>query len=193
MKKPIIRQLAPNVIRITHLETGQSEPVNRPWFEDVMLDQPHLEQSTPVIEANVTNQLICINNPKGESFFAEINEPVSGIRKNKPFFYFDIPQTAIYAGFHKVRNGIKISIKKNADESFFGWGEWFNAFERSSGKIKLDNRNALFGEQNRLTYSGIPFFISSEGYGFLLLNSFRSSWTIQNEKMIIEADGPGAD
>ena len=29
------------------------------------------------------------------------------------------------------------------DEGFYGWGEWFNAFRRQQGKIRLQIRNAI--------------------------------------------------
>ena len=167
--------------------------MQRPWQNDVLLPIPDHEKTGLPITIEIENGLAFAKNNLGQCFFQENARPVFGIRKKRPYFYFDIPQTAFYAGQHLVDDGIRLSLKTHRDESYHGWGEWFNHFERKSGQVNLDNRNALFGEQDRLTYSGLPFFISSQGYGFLLLNAYRSHWKLKPDRMIIEADGPNAD
>ena len=190
---PLLRFLAPNIVRVTHFDPTRGHPASRPWQDDVLLSIPESEKHGNPISFEVENGLGSAKNNQGQLFFRENAGPVLGIRKKRPYFYFDIPQTAFYAGHHEVKEGIRLTLQVAKDESFYGWGEWFNHFERKTGRISLDNRNALFGEQNHLTYSGLPFFISSQGYGFLLLNTFRSRWIIKSGRMVIEADGPNAD
>ncbi len=190
---PLLRFLAPNALRVTHFDPSRAAPSERPWLEDVLLPIPEVEKHGHQISFEVVNGLVVAKNQQGQSFFQENAHPVFGIQKKRPYFYFDIPQTALYAGLHNVEAGIRLTLKTAREESYFGWGEWFNQFERKSGQVNLDNRNALFGEQDRLTYSGLPFFISSQGYGFLLLNAFRSQWSLRPGEMLIEADGPNAD
>jgi alpha-glucosidase (family GH31 glycosyl hydrolase) len=188
-----IRPLAPNIVRVTHYDPTQGLPDDRSWIKDVLFDLPESEKTGPLISPDIQNELVIMHDLHGNLFFEEDKLPVLGIQKSRRYFYLDKPMLAICSGQHKVEDGIQLEIKKSQDESFYGWGEWFNAFERKSGQVQLDNRNALFDEQDRLTYSGIPFFISSRGYGFLLLNAFRSQWTIEADKLVIKADGPGAD
>ncbi len=72
----------------------------------------------------------------------------------------------------------------------------FNAFRRHSGSVKLKIRDAIAPLQTRgETYSALPFFLSSRGYGFLLLNSHTSQWKLDPRRgaLTIEADGPAAD
>ncbi len=190
---PHVREIAPNAVRVTHFDPVQGQPNDRPWLKDVLLDLPESERDGSPIKVDTQNGLVRAQNSAGQVFFSEIALPKLGLRKRRPYFYFDIPQTAFYAGQHRVDNGLQLTLNVAPDESFFGWGEWFNAFERKSGRVELDNRNALFGEQDRLTYSGLPFFISSNGYGFLLLNSHRSQWDVSATQLTVAADGPGAD
>jgi alpha-D-xyloside xylohydrolase len=190
---PLIQVIAPNAVRVTHFDPTAGQPIDRPWLKDVLLELSKSEKRGSPITVDAQNGQVSAQNESGECFFHEITAPMLGIQKRRRYSYFDISQTAFYRGQHRVDNGICLNLGVAAGESFFGWGEWFNAFERKSGRVELDNRNAMFGEQDRLTYSGLPFFISSKGYGFLLLNSYRSQWEISAAQLTVEADGPGAD
>ena len=191
---PALRQLAPNVVRVTHFDPAAGgPPADRPWLADVLLDLPGAEKFGTPISLVTTAGCVSAFTPQGTCFFQEKSAPVLGIQKKRPYLYFDIPQTTLNAGQHLVEDGLRLELKTAPDEAFFGWGEWFNAFERRTGRVELDNRNALFEEQDRLTYAGLPFFLSSRGYGFLLLNAHRSQWQIDEGQLTIEADGPGAD
>jgi len=190
---PLVRSLAPNAVRITHFDPSAGTPSDRPWLKDVLLDLPESEKSGVQINIEILDGLVSARNNHGELFFCEAAAPALGLHQRRPYFYFDIPQTAFYKGEHFVDDGLQLTLGVAAGESFFGWGEWFNAFERKSGRVELDNRNALFGEQDHLTYSGLPFFISNQGYGFLLLNSHRSQWELSTKQLTITADGPAAD
>ncbi len=193
LTSPLLRVLAPNAVRVTHINPSLGFPEDRPWQQDVLLQIPESEKHGNAITFSMENNQGYAINSQGQSFFCEQAAPILGIRKHRPYLYFDIPQTAFYAGQHRIEDGIRLELRVVPGESFYGWGEWFNDFERKTGRVSLDNRNALFGEQARLTYSGLPFFISSQGFGFLLLNSFRSQWTLSSDKMVVEADGPNAD
>jgi len=191
---PLLRVLAPNAVRVTHFDTSTEQPPkDRPWLKDVLLDLPEGENYGSSISIILKNNCVSAFNQRGECFFQESAVPELGIQKRRPYFYFDIPQTALNLGQRQIDEGLRLQIKITTGESFFGWGEWFNAFERKTGQVLLDNRNALFGEQDRLTYSGLPFYLSSQGYGFLLLNSHRSQWNLSDQQLTVEADGPGAD
>ncbi len=190
---PKLEVIAPNAVRVTHFDPSRETQVDRPWMLDVILPIQEIEKRGNKIFLGLENNLIKANNSDGLCFFHEEADPVLSIQNHRPYFYFDISQTAFYAGQRHIDNGIRLSLSASPGESFYGWGEWFNAFERKSGTVSLDNRNALFSQQNHQTYSGLPFFISSNGYGFLLLNSHRSRWHISPNKLLIEADGPSAD
>jgi alpha-glucosidase (family GH31 glycosyl hydrolase) len=191
---PLIRILAPNAVRVTHFDaSAQAQPGDRPWLADVLLELSNLEIHGNPITVSAENELVSAFNAQGDCFFRETAAPALGTHTDRPYFYFDIPQTALYSGKHRVDAGIRLTLQVTKDESFFGWGEWFNAFERKTGQIVLDNRNALFEDQDQRTYSGLPFYLSSRGYGFLLLNSHRSQWDLSAKQLTVAADGPGAD
>ena len=190
---PLVQTLAPNVIRVTHFKPNEEPPPDRPWLKDILLPLPEAEKHGSEISFEVENGLVIAKDQKHEYFFREAAPAQVNLRKSRPYFYFDLPQLAPYGGLRRVESGIRLTLRTYPLEHFYGWGEWFNAFERKQGQVSLDNRNALFNEQKTLTYSGLPFFISSRGYGFLLLNSHRSQWKITENKLVIEADGPNAD
>lgn len=191
---PRLRQLAPNAVRVTHFDsTAGDPPADRPWQSEVLLDLPGTENFGTPITLVTTAGCVSAFNPQGACFFQEKSAPQLGLQKKRPYFYTDIPQVSLHAGQRQVSAGIHLELKTTPGEAFFGWGEWFNAFERRTGRVELDNRNALFDEQDHLTYTGLPFFLSSRGYGFLLLNAHRSQWQIDEGQLTLEADGPGAD
>jgi alpha-glucosidase (family GH31 glycosyl hydrolase) len=179
-------------VRVTHTPHGQDFPADRPWLKDVLLPQPSAKSN---LRIEMPGGLVNIFTPIGLHLFAEAAAPVLGRQRLQPYSYFDIPQTALYAGLRRVDNGIRLTLAIQPGEAFYGWGEWFNAFERKAGQVVLENRNALFSMQEYTTYSTLPFFMSNRGYGFLLLNSHRSRWQIDPQKgtLTIDADGPNAD
>ncbi len=187
----LIRPIASNAVRITHYHG--SPPAERPWLKDVLPDLSASMQNTTTLRVYQRDGLVCAGTERVSCFFSEAAAPELGLKTRRPYRYFDIPQTAFYMGNHKVDEGIRLTLTRQPGEVFYGWGEWFNAFAREGGTVELDIRNALFGEQETQTYSALPFFISSNGYGFLLLNAHRSRWQINETTLVIEADGPGAD
>lgn len=68
------------------------------------------------------------------------------------------------------RNRVMFSVHANPDECFAGTGERFAKMDLSGRTIDLQNADAL-GVNNRRAYKNIPFYISSRGYGLLMLTS----------------------
>ena len=190
---PLVRFLAPNVLRVTHFRPNEQPPADRPWLENVLFPLPNHEKNGQQINFNLENGLVSAKNAQNEFFFREASVPHLGIQTVRPYFYVDTPQLALHAGLRRIENGFRMSLITSPIESYYGWGEWFNGFQRKTGRIDLDNRNALFEDQQKITYSGLPFFISSRGFGFLLLNPYRSHWSLTKGLLTIEADGPNAD
>lgn len=91
--------------------------------------------------------------------------------------------------------GVRLSLRIAPGEGFYGWGEWFNAFRRERGPVRLRAQESPSVLQGRQTYSTIPFFLSSRGYVFFLLNSHETAWRIDPQRCVleIEAQGPPAD
>lgn len=92
-------------------------------------------------------------------------------------------------------DGLTLTLGIEPGEGFYGFGEWFNAFRRTQGTLRLKNRDAPSVIQGRYTYSGIPFFLSSRGYGFLLLNAHATTWKIDPRRgtLTVTAEGPPLD
>ena len=138
-----IKVFAPNIVRITRYLHSEGVPANRPWFEDVILPLSEQEKHGNPVKAEINNFLVQMVDQDGKCFFSEKKTARLNLRKSRPYLYFDIPQTAVNAGMHKVDHGIRLNINVHQDESFYGWGEWFNGFERKIGNFCLDNRNEI--------------------------------------------------
>jgi len=199
-----IRWLGNNALRVTHAPhpKGISPPEkavkapfppDRPWLEHVFLPENPLSLDDPELRVGVLDDCVGLFTRNGREFFREARPPLLGIKNRKPYFSLDLPKTELRFGLRKVDNGVNMALSIQPEEAFYGWGEWFNAFRRQSGNLRLRIRDALAMLQDRETYSAIPIFFSSRGYAFFLLNSHTSRWRIKSETMEIEADGPGAD
>lgn len=68
------------------------------------------------------------------------------------------------------RRSTMFSLHSAADECFVGTGERFAKMDLSGRTIALQNADAL-GVNNRRAYKNVPFYISSHGYGLLILTS----------------------
>jgi alpha-D-xyloside xylohydrolase len=160
--------LTPHAVRVTHApQQATAFPSDRPWLEAVMLPQAPVAHQEVHSFPQVTNNCVTLRNSNDDIIFAE----------------------AAPAKFWKDQVELYLPIKKG--EAFYGWGEWFNAFQRTSGKIELYNRESIALVQSRQTYSTFPFFLSNRHYAFWLLNSHKSTWELQPEAgmLSIQAEG----
>lgn len=73
-----------------------------------------------------------------------------------------------------ARNGIEdrclFSLHAEPGEKFAGTGERFTGMNLSGKTLILENTDAL-GVNNRRAYKNIPFYVSSKGYGLLIMTS----------------------
>lgn len=83
------------------------------------------------------------------------------------------------------KEGESVGVKKNllSDEHFFGFGERMDFIDQKSKKLKLNVGRGkglphAVGAYNILeaNYSPVPFFMSTQGYGIFLHNSFATEW-----------------
>ncbi len=169
-----IRCLGRHALRITHADANGAIPSDRPWLKDVLCGAE--QDAVPLAEcdllASFEQGCVQVVARSGSCVLREAGAP----------------RTARLGGF-------EFELQIDPDETFYGWGEWFNAFQRKQGSIQLHIREAISITQGKQTYSAFPFFISSKGYAFFLLNSHQSRWTINSErgKLRIKVDGPPLD
>jgi alpha-glucosidase (family GH31 glycosyl hydrolase) len=191
-----LRWLSSNALRVTQATPGEEPfPTDRPWLADILPPHEPLPTS-PELHVAVEQDCLRAVNPEGQEIFAEKRPPRLGVKHSRFEFSFDPTKIELHMGFRRVEGGIRLSLETTPDESFYGWGEQFNAFRRQAGRVRLKIRDAIAPLQRRgETYTAIPFFLSSRGYGFVLLNSHTSHWKInpRRETLEIEADGPEAD
>jgi alpha-D-xyloside xylohydrolase len=168
-----IRRLAPGALRVTHAPaSADSFPPDRPWLEHVLLGTSEANQGEDRLRAGASGGLLQVSDLSGDPVLTEARPPCLD-RKGH----------------------IRLSLRLEVGESIYGLGEWFNAFRRQRGTVRLHARNVPSPLQAWQSYSAVPFFLSSRGYGFLLLNSYPSTWRLRPERGLleIEADGPPAD
>jgi alpha-glucosidase (family GH31 glycosyl hydrolase) len=192
-----LRWLSSNTLRVTHASPGDEPfPDDRPWLADILPPSaPHPPASPELRIDHPEGRLLAVV-PGGLEIFSEKRPPRLDLRHSRFHFSPDPTRIELRAGFHRVEGGVRLSLGITPGESFYGWGEQFNAFRRQSGNVQLKIRDAIAPLQGRgETYTAIPFFLSSRGYGFVLLNSYTSRWKIdpQRQELEIEADGPHAD
>jgi alpha-glucosidase len=201
-RKTLIHVLSQNLVRVTHAPPGVDDfPFDRRWTAQVLLPYPALPREGQPVRVISEDGRVQAFSSDGSCFFEEAEPPEHAIRRRRPYISLDIPNTELHVGLRRVEQGIRLVFSTTPGERFYGWGEWFNAFERqrgrkpSEGTFRLEARNPISQLQAWQTYSTIPFFLSSRGYGLLLLNAYPSRWHIDptHLTLTVEADGPGVD
>ena len=190
------RWLRSNALRLTFTLPGEEDfPSDRPWLEHILQSADLVYGEVPEIFPGLVGDQLVVTNQSGEIVFRQIGVPRQELRSWKPFIDLDIPKTVLRVGVRRVQHGISMALGITVGEGFYGFGEWFNAFQRRSGSLRMRIRDAFALLQERHTYSAIPIFLSSRGYAFWLFNSHPSRWKIdpQRSRMEIEAEGPGVD
>jgi len=191
-----VQYLTENAIRITHSPaSAEAFPPDRPWLRHVLLPAPGISAGESRLVVDMPDGRVRVRNRAGAVIVAEARAPQLRIARRLRSVSVDIPATEIRTDFGRVGEAVGLALKIEPGEGFYGLGEWFSTFRRERGTVRLKIRDAISLVQNRETYSAIPFFISSRGYGFWLLNSHESEWRIDAERgeLKIEAAGPGAD
>ncbi|MCS6909579.1 MAG: DUF5110 domain-containing protein, partial [Anaerolineales bacterium] len=191
------RFLLPNAVRVTHAPPGQPLPPDRPWLSHVLLPTPEVKAEDRLLRVDVDALNVRISSPDSRFTLEEAQPPRFGreARQLPRGVAADIPAFQIRLENDRSPEAVSLTWRITPGEGFYGWGEWFNAFRRERGQIKLKIRDAIALLQHRETYSAIPVFYSSRGYGIFLLNSHPSRWTIDPERgtLSVDAAGPNAD
>jgi alpha-D-xyloside xylohydrolase len=167
-----VQFLAPDAVRITHPAPGGETPPDRPWLRYVLLPQPEVAPEVARLRVEAGPGGVCVRTRDGAPVLSEAGPALLD-----------------------TGGAVTLNLSISQGEGFYGWGDWFNAFRRERGRLRLQTKESQAHNQGRQTYSNIPFFLSSRGYGFLLLNSHFSEWRIAPERGVLEvrAAGPPAD
>lgn len=191
-----LRWLQDNALRVTHATPGEEPfPDDRPWLADI-LPPSELRPASPELGIEIEAGRLRAIDSQGQEVFVEVRPPRLGLKHSRFDFLFDPTKFELRLGTRRVDNGVRLSLGITPEESFYGWGEQFSAFRRQAGRVKLKIRDAITQLQGRgESYMAIPFFYSSRGYGFVLLNSHTSHWVVDPKRktLEIEAEGPEAD
>jgi alpha-glucosidase (family GH31 glycosyl hydrolase) len=162
-----VEVLDANILHIKHLRNDQKEPFeNSKWYADVVLIQPSSLTSNYDIVGNGTTYSIRDRNGKTR---------------------FQVVKAAYES------NGCCLEIKKSKDELLYGWGERFDRFYRSTGKIHFESKESPEFIQKHSTYSAIPYYLSNKLYGLLFLNSYEGSCVIKDDSIKIKTQGGNLD
>ena len=162
-----IQLLAPNAVRITRY--ARHLPPDRPWLRHVLLPIDPKGLADPSgLDVDVREGIVHVQTHEGMPILTEAHTP------------------------RQSSDGhIHLALRIARDEGFYGWGEWFSAFRRERSTVTLRANESPSFFQGRQTYSTIPFFLSSRGYGFFLLNGYESHWSIKPEQGVLEIDVAG--
>ncbi|HRF50457.1 MAG TPA: glycoside hydrolase family 31 protein [Anaerolineales bacterium] len=191
-----ITALGPNALRVTHAPPGETMPADRPWLAEVLLPQPAVEQSELSAEVG-PDGCVSIRHTRSEFAWREAAPPRFGRAARKPRggVSVDIGATEIRRERPAGRSPVSLTLQLDPGEGLYGFGAWFNAFRRERGRVKLKIRDAIAMLQERETYSAIPVFYSSRGYGIWFLNSFPAEFELDPEHGVLHVafGGPNAD
>ncbi len=199
--------LAPNAIRITHLVSrADNEPrapdakpdgntIDRPWLGHVLLPTRTIPTEEAQLSADEKEGCVRVCTKDGKEVLREARPACTSQHLESRRLVLDIPNLELRLERTRTDRAINLALTIASGEGLYGWGEWSNAFRRERGAIRLKVQNAPAQRQERATCSALPFFLSSRGYGFWLLNSHASTWRIDDKAgtLDITAEGPGAD
>lgn len=167
LEKIRVRSLTSHALRFTFTADDNNFPTDRPWMEHVFLPQPEpTPDDTTHLEVETADGELRVRRSADEEVF----------------FKARLDRSPSHPG---------LNISTHAGESFYGGGEWFNAFRRKEGRVRLKVREAPSLSQGFRTYSTIPFFLSSRGYAIFLLSSRTSDWRLepQQNRLSISVEG----
>ena len=186
--------LTARALRVTHAPAGEPYPPDPRWLADVLLPQPPSSEP-PQLSGAVINGCVHVSHTAGELILAEAQPPELGRRQRRRALTVDIPAVTVRADVERADDAVRLTFKLAAGEGLYGFGEWFNAFRRERGPVRLHNRDAIAQLQGGHTYSGMPAFFSSRGYGVWCLNAHPASFQLAPEAgtLTFTAAGPGAD
>jgi alpha-glucosidase (family GH31 glycosyl hydrolase) len=147
------------------------------------------------LSVTVVGGAVQVLDGEGKVIVAEARPARLGGAWRQPRVTVDLPGIAVDAEFDSSNEAVALALSLAPGEGLYGWGEWFQAFRRERGEVRLRTRDANYYIQQRATYSALPVYISSRGYAFWLLNSHESVWTLAPERGVLEvtAAGPPAD
>ncbi len=189
--------LGPNALRITHAPPDGPIPQDRPWLAEVLLPQPAVAPEACALRAAVVDGRVTIRHATGSFAWHETAAPRFGASAVKPRggISVDIGATEIRRERPVGQQPVSLSLELQPGEGLYGFGAWFNAFRRERGRVKLKTRDAIAMLQTRETYSAIPVFYSSRGYGIWFLNSHPAEFELDPERGTLTAafGGPNAD
>jgi alpha-glucosidase (family GH31 glycosyl hydrolase) len=167
-----ILRLSPQTLRITHKPKALPDfPPERAWLDDVLTGE-HLADPQKRLKVSLQADCLQVCDAAGKRFFRELRPPV----------------------FHSDGD-LTFSFKLNTGEGLYGFGEWFNAFRRTAGKLNLAIRESPAMLQHKQTYSTLPVYLSDRNYAVFVLNSHRCAVDLDPKRGLVELkfDGPPAD
>jgi alpha-D-xyloside xylohydrolase len=102
--------------------------------------------------------------------FPDENTPVSFMAHDE-FFPSQVESFSLgYIERDKKPNRCVFSLHSDINEKFAGTGERFNRMNLAGNTFLLENTDGL-GVNSRRAYKNVPFYISSKGYGLLIMTS----------------------
>lgn len=172
-------------------------PADRPWLAEVLLPQPEVASEACTLRTEVIDGRVTIRHAAGTFAWHEMAPPRFGSAAVKPRggISVDIGATEIRRERPVGLEPVSLTLELQPGEGLYGFGAWFNVFRRERGRVKLKIRDAIAMLQTRETYSAIPVFYSSRGYGIWFLNSHPAEFELDPEHGTLTAafGGPNAD
>jgi alpha-D-xyloside xylohydrolase len=167
-----ILRLSPQTLRITHKPKSLVNfPHERAWLDDVLIGK-HLADRQKNLKVSLQEDLLQVTNNSGRIVFQEMRIPV----------------------FHSDGR-VALTFRLTQGEGLYGFGEWFNAFRHTTGRLTLAIRESPAVLQYKRTYSTLPVFLSDHNYAVFVLNSHRAEVTLdpKHGQLELKVDGPPAD
>ena len=174
-----VEAITPQVLRLKAWQGEASFDAHSP----MLLPLP---ESRPSVDFNETGQayllslgaytlllhkspfFISLASPTGETIFESETEQLVELYTSPPL------------GFRRrdVEKWAFLSWKIRNEERFFGLGEKFTRFEKTSTRATIWQADTCGSNTSDMSYKAVPVLFSTAGWGMLLHTSYRTHWEI---------------
>ena len=174
-----LETVTPTILRLRMGKTGAlfdetspmlmplPEPYRRAAFQDAGAAYT-LTTASYRVELDKSPFCLRVISPAGETIFESETEKLVGLYTSDPL------------GLRRKGSDrwAFLSWRMRNDDRFFGLGEKFTRFEKTSTRATIWEEDTCGSNTSDMSYKAVPVLFSTAGWGLMLHTSFRSYWEV---------------